>query len=286
MYVPIEFAKNLRSALKIILLLEVGSLIMSFLYINQLPIINDLISDQSSSQSINSNIRWTAQTYDEDRDPMLYKFLLKGPSTSEAWRDVTSWQGNNSWTWSTSSDDIGKNQIKVQVRDEKHAGPDGYDVEKTASFIITEPSLVVRDLRPSRTSPQAAGSEITWTADAYDPAGRKIYYKFSILGPPTNGRKISMTDWITKSSWTWKTKPSDAGDYQVYVEIKDDNDLEPEADKVTSFTLANAPPEQPSLKPNQDGPQVYGTVIIWKVACSDPNGDMIYYRFLLSDLST
>lgn len=243
MYVPIKLAKNLRSALIIAFLIEFAVLIISILYMNQAPIINDLISDQSSPQEVNSKITWIAQAYDKNNDQIMYRFLLKGPSTREIWQDVTGWQGDNSWTWITSSADIGRNQVKVQIRDENYSGPDNYDAEKLIGFIITNPSLVVRNLMPSGNSLQYAGSDITWVVDAYDPGGRKVYYNFYILGPSTNYQRISMTGWTTKNIWIWKTEPSDVGDYQVYVEIKSEDSLEPEAIRVASFTLINTYPD-------------------------------------------
>ena len=41
----------------------------------------------------------------------------------------------------TSSADAGENQVKVQVRDGKHAAEDGFDSEVVAFFTISEPAM-------------------------------------------------------------------------------------------------------------------------------------------------
>lgn len=258
-----------------------------FLWANKPPEIKSFSSDLPGLQVAGSTIKWTTMTYDSDNDILFYKFVLRGPATNGLWRDMTGWGSNNSWTWRTSPKDIGENQIKVQIRDGKHSDLNGFDAEKTASLTVTKLLPVIRNLRSSPISPQAAGSKITWVADAYNPSGDRLYYRFSIIGPSTNDQQTLMTDWITNGEWIWDTRPSDVGNYRVYVEIKGENSIEQEAYKVANFVLTtNMPPEQPSLRPDKAGPQIYGTTITWKAASSDPNGDIIYYRFLLSGPST
>ncbi len=286
MYISIKFAKNLRDALKLALSLEIIILIISILYINQLPTINELSSDTFSPQIVNSNITWIAETYDKDGDNIFYRFYLKGPSTGGIWCPTTDWININNWTWHTSYKDLGESQVKVQIRDGNHAGTNEFDHEKTASFSITKPLLVIRSLIPLLSSPQAAGSEITWTADAHDPAGGRLYYRFSLIGPSTEGRRTLMRDWTRDNSWVWVTKPTEVGNYQVWVEAKREESTDSEAYESKSFTLTNSPPKKLTLKPDKTDLQVYGTAITWMATASDPNSDTIYYRFLLSGPST
>lgn len=83
---------------------------------NQPPILNSLISDIFSPQDPGMSIRWTADAYDPDGDPLEYMFLLKGPSTGGIFEDMTGWRRDSTWTWRTSEADVGQNQIEVRAR--------------------------------------------------------------------------------------------------------------------------------------------------------------------------
>ena len=133
---------DLQKAIAALIILIIFWMAWGFVTSNKLPEINSLTSNKYSPEFVHSTIIWTASALDNEKDTMLYKFWLKGPATGNTWNTMTSWTSNNSWIWGTSSEDVGENQIKVQVRDGKHAGADGFDAEKTASFTITKPSLV------------------------------------------------------------------------------------------------------------------------------------------------
>jgi hypothetical protein len=72
-------------------------------------------------------VRWKAIATDVNRDPIFYRFWLKGPSTGNAWRIVQDWSINNQWTWLNAPTDAGNYKIFVYVRDGKHAPLTGYD---------------------------------------------------------------------------------------------------------------------------------------------------------------
>jgi hypothetical protein len=42
------------------------------------------------------------------------------------------------WTWTAEDYDVGENLIEVRIRDGKHAGAEGFDGKKVASFVIAE----------------------------------------------------------------------------------------------------------------------------------------------------
>jgi len=76
---------------------------------------------------------------------------------------------------------------------------------------------VINNLTSNKTSPQYnfRGS-INWTADATDPDGDQILYRFFLNGTP-------MTDWMTEKNWTWDylEDPFDTGVYRIEVQVKD-----------------------------------------------------------------
>ena len=106
--------------------------------VNQTPVLNSLTSDLTSPQVPGTTITWTAKATDADSDPLLFRFFQSGPATSGAWQPVTEWIDANAWTQKTSVADVGETQVKVQVRDGKHAAEDGFDGEVVAFFTISE----------------------------------------------------------------------------------------------------------------------------------------------------
>ncbi|MCJ7443471.1 MAG: DUF559 domain-containing protein [Methanotrichaceae archaeon] len=281
--------KKLLGAILIICMLWVAAGFLwdnEFLSKNKRPNISALAPNLSDNQVAGTKISWTATAYDPENDILLYRFSLNGPSTNYAWKALTDWIKTNSFTWNTTKSDIGENQIKVQIIDGNHSGIQGFDAEKIMSFAITGLLPVIKSLTPSRPSPQFAGTDISWKAAAYDPLERGIYYRFSISGPSTNEQRSFISSWTTNNRWIWRTKPSDEGTYQIYVEIRSENSVEPEIYRAVSFTLTNPPPEPPILESDKMSPQNFGTPIIWEAISSDPNGDTIYYRYLLSGPST
>ncbi|OYV11436.1 MAG: Cna B domain-containing protein, partial [Methanosaeta sp. ASM2] len=108
---------------------------------NQTPVLNSLTADLSSPQIPGSSITWTADASDAENDSLSYRFYLSGPATGGEWQVAADWSASNSWIQKTTTSDAGENQVKVQIRDGKHAAEDGYDSEATALFTINEQLL-------------------------------------------------------------------------------------------------------------------------------------------------
>ncbi|NMB86597.1 MAG: DUF1616 domain-containing protein, partial [Methanothrix sp.] len=72
----------------------------------------------------------------------------------------------------------------------------------------------IDDFYPDVHSPQTEGTTVLWTAEASDPDGDPIYYRFILNG-------MEMTDWSTDSSWTWDTSQAAPGDYKIGVLARD-----------------------------------------------------------------
>lgn len=94
--------------------------------------------------------------------------------------------------------------------------------DKEAGIAVIEKSIEPPKLTsfgPERDSPQKVGTTIRWTARAQDPDDETLYYKFLLMGPSTGGSWDAVQDWRTQSWWDWD--PSEAGSYQVQVEVRD-----------------------------------------------------------------
>ena len=203
---------------------------------NEPPFINSLTPDKSNFQVVGTDILWTADAEDSEGDQILYKFFLND-------HHATEWTTDNIWAWKTNMANVGDNKIEVQVRDGKHAGRDGFDDYRDASFTIkpvpvpgnTSPASastttylvpvnqppVASDLLPDKPSPQKAGTIITWTEEASDPDGDLLSYKFFLNGPATNFGPRDMTGWVSDNKWTWITSQKDVGNNLITVYVRD-----------------------------------------------------------------
>ncbi|VVB71482.1 Uncharacterised protein [uncultured archaeon] len=106
-------------------------------------------------------------------------------------------------------------------------------------------------LAPDKSSPQSAGTSITWMASAMDPDNDPIFYMFRLKGSATGGEWQSKTGWSTEAAWRWDTSAADSGDNQIGVWIRDGNhagtdgfDDQGTADyQIVPISIPEAPPE-------------------------------------------
>jgi len=256
--------------------------------LNRIPVLNDLQPDVNSPQARGTAITWTASATDPDGDEVYYKFLAND-------NEVTDWSPSNSWVWNTSSALPGDNKFRVLARDGLHAGTDSFDSEIEMAFTLTPSNQnqaassdqiqiassnqipLVQELKPDMVSPQTVGTVITWTADATDPDGDKIYHKFLV-----DDKEV--TDWSPSSSWRWNTSTALPGNYKIRVLARDGrHESEDSFDSSREATFAlqatNQPPIIKSLKPDRSSPQVQGSIVLWKAEAQDSDGDPILYKF-------
>jgi hypothetical protein len=258
---------------------------------NQPPAIVSLKPDKPSSQAAGTPIKWMAVASDPDREPVFYKFWLKGPSTGEAWKVVADWSTKNLWTWASSGYDSGAYTVYVYARDGKHNPATGYDSALGASYLLTPnqpPKLTA--LQPDKLGPQSAGTAVKWTAKASDANKEPILYRFWLKGPSTGNAWKVVADWSVNNQWTWTNSGGDSGEYTVFVYVRDG--LHSPATGYDSALGAsylltpNEPPKLTALLPDKKNPQSAGTIVKWTATATDVNKDPILYRFWLMGPST
>ncbi|MDQ1282443.1 MAG: hypothetical protein QG666_232, partial [Euryarchaeota archaeon] len=243
---------------------------------NHLPKIKSLVPDKSSPQVQGTAIFWTAEATDDERDRVVYKFLLDG-------KEMKKWSKAGSWSWLTTGLDAGDYQITVLVRDGNHASEASFDRIMNASFTLIPPNQppVLKELKSDKTSPVNAGSTIAWTAMAADPDDDAIYFKFM-------KNDLDATGWQTSNSWAWNTSSETPGDYTISVLVRDGlhaSETSSDGSLESAFVLdqLNYGPEVTGLLADRNSPQPQGTVITWTATATDAEGDEISYRFLVDD---
>lgn len=101
------------------------------------PPVNPALMPESSSQPAGSSIKWGGSATDPDGDPLYYQFWLKGPATGESWQMKRDWSHDNTWTWHTSTADVGTNYICVWIIDGYHAPRGSKDLQEIVFVCIT-----------------------------------------------------------------------------------------------------------------------------------------------------
>ncbi len=244
---------------------------------NQAPVLQELKPDRSSPQGRGGMITWTASARDPDNDKIYYKFMKNDV-------DVTDWSSSNSWIWDTSSEKPGDYKIAVLAKDGLHASKDAFDSSLDSSFALTSSNNIpqVTQLNADRSSPQAIGSVITWTAIAVDPDGDEISYKFLANDKEVRG-------WSSSNSWVWDTSSATPGYSKITVQARDgkhalEDSFDSSKDAAITITTidSNQPPALKALVPDIASPQVQGTAVVWKAEAQDPEGDSILYKFQLN----
>jgi len=118
--------------------------------VNLSPVVNSIVPDKLSPQTPGTSIIWTANATDPEKDKILYRFFLNGPSTAGSWKPETDWSDASSWTWTTSKSDVGTSQVRVWVRDGNHSKEDSFDGEQVAMFTIKEISRNISGVKFQR----------------------------------------------------------------------------------------------------------------------------------------
>ena len=245
--------------------------------VNRPPILEALIPDRDSPQPPGTAIFWKAKATDYEGDKLFYKFLVSG-------REANNWSRIGSWIWPTSGLSPGNYEISVLVRDGNHASESSFDHMINSSFALTSlnqpPAL--KDLISDASSPMQRGSSINWTASAIDPDNDMVYYRFLKDGEEARG-------WSASPDWSWNTSSESPGEYVISVLARDEenaslNSFDSSLERRFVLNPSNSIPEISELQADRSSPQPQGSVVNWTAAAVDPDGDTIYYRFLIDGL--
>jgi len=193
----------------------------SFTVTNTTPSISSLSVYPASPQIPGKEIHIIANISYAGDDDLVFRFLITGPATDGVERDLTGWISSNHLVWKPTIFDTGSNMIKVQVRDQKHAGPESYDDEDTASFTVTDTTPSISSLSIYPASPQVAETEIKVLANVSYAGEDELLFKFWLTGPGTDSEKADMTGWTTNARWIWKPTILDTGSNTITVDVRD-----------------------------------------------------------------
>jgi len=132
------------------------------------------------------------------------------------------------------------------------------------------------DLTSSPSSPQEAGSMVTWTASARDPESDPLEFQFSLDGNVVQ-------DWSSSSVWSWTA--DQVGSHVIQTNIRDgQHDSNGDSSMNASFEIMLPPNNSPvisDLSSDKESPQGAGTTVAWTATASDSENDPLEFQFWL-----
>ena len=96
--------------------------------VNYPPVCACLTPDRSEPQHYGMEITWNASAIDPEGDPLWYRFKLRGPGTGYNYIVMQDWRKASypecpTWAWTPGVDDMGSNDIRVEIRDGMYVPP-------------------------------------------------------------------------------------------------------------------------------------------------------------------
>jgi len=155
-----------------------------------------------------------------------YRFWRR--SSAGRWTIVQDYGPSNTYVWDTTGFPLDTYYLEVDVRDVGVTAT--YEVVSNMTYKLGPPPCTTAGLSASPASPQAAGSQVTWTGTSTGCANPR--YRFWELDP---GRRWSMVqDYSASNTYTWHS-PAMAGNYEFEVDVRD-------ALETTAYDIVNDQP--------------------------------------------
>ena len=216
-----------------------------------------LTADRVSPQAVGTTINFAA-TSTGCSNPQ-YLFYLQPPGG--AWTAVRTY-GAATWSWNTSGYPPGNYLVDVWVRDS--ASGMAWEAYALVSFAIGN-SCAINAVTPDKTSPQAVGTQVTFTAKSTN-CGTPEYLFY--LQPP--GGAWTLARGYGVAAWTWNTSTiASVGTFLVDVWVRSaGSGVAWQAYSVVSFAVTNVPCTGLTVTPSPPSPQVHGVTVTFTAAAA------------------
>jgi subtilisin family serine protease len=165
-----------------------------------------LSADNASPQAPNTAITFTASASGGEA-PYQYIWTIFNGTT---WTNVTNWTTTNTFTW-TPTVANSNYQVVASARSAWNSG--AREAYGSASYVV-QPMATALALVPNKTSPQAAGTAITWTAI---PTGGQAPYEYRWA--TFDGTAWTIGGWVTANTFNWTPAVPGAND-AVAVQVR------------------------------------------------------------------
>jgi hypothetical protein len=237
---------------------------------NSPPSIIRVICEPDSPQAIGTDISIAVIAEDQDNDQILYKMVRRPPGWISS--DVNSWMAldvsRKDWTFNNvciwKSSEVGPNLITILVRDGKHQPSNSWDDAYDLIFTVTEDMEYESIEETTNFSPDILSD--FQNQNALSVYQTNIHQGYSVEAEPINNSIEIVEDNYSQEASEKNQSSSQLNSGTISFDLVDQS---------------NALPRIHNLNSDKISPQIYGSPIRWTVSASDPEGDQVYYKFLL-----
>ena len=204
--------------------------------------LNNINVNLSSPQEVGTPIRITPEVSGGTGN-LQYKYWIWFDGK---WTVVQDFSSSSSYEWTPTQ--AGNYKIWVDVKDSM-----GTMKSKEISYVVTEAALNLSKIKVDKASPQEVGTPVKITPEVSGGTGN-LQYKYWIW---FDGKWTIVQDFSSSSSYEWT--PTQAGNYKIWVDIKDS--METTKSKEISYVVTEAALNLSKIKVDKASPQAEGTTV-------------------------
>ncbi|MGE3842064.1 MAG: S8 family serine peptidase [Vicinamibacterales bacterium] len=236
-----------------------------------------LAANKTAPQAPGTTVTWTA-TPTGGSGSYQYKWLVS--ANGSAWSVASTWSSSNTFAWTPTGASNSNYQVGVWVRSSGNTA-DTYEAGAVAGFAIAGASQVT--LAANKTSPQAPGTAITFTAT---PTGGSGPYQYKWLVTANGSAWSVASTWSSSNTFTWTPVGANNSAYQVGVWVRSAGNTADtyETGAVMPFAVAGA--SQVTLAANKTAPQAASTCVTWTATPTGGSGPYQYKWLVTPNGST
>ena len=198
-------------------------------------------------------------------DGVLFKVKLKLLKAGELVLTPTS---------SNSDYKVGNANMLIKLSN-KNALPIDYEATEMSYNISEDNALAFDEIKVDKVSPQEVGSTIIITPEVNGGTGN-LQYKYWIYA---DGKWTVVKDFSSATSYDWK--PEKAGDYKIWVDVKDSSGTM--VSKEISYTITEKALALTNIKVDKVSPQGVGSTITITPEVSGGTGNLQYKYWIYAD---
>jgi hypothetical protein len=226
--------------------------------------------DRASPQGAGTVITFSANT--TTCPSPLFRFLVQTPAPDLAWTIMQDYSTAKTWKWQPSAPG-GQYRIEIDARDSTR--PVQWDQYAVVPFVVNVCAGAA--LSPSVPSPQAAGTQVVWTASAVATNCPNPVFQFWMLAPGSTWTIVQPYSATATFNWSTAGKP---GAFHVSAWVRDAsgtgavNSTLGNYDSFAGalYTLNTQPCKSVTVSAAPASPATAGTAVTWTpVASSCPN---------------
>jgi hypothetical protein len=160
------------------------------------------------------------------------------PATSSTWQMIQAYSAGNTYHWNSTGAAAGTIYFGIWVKD--LSSPGAYDANTSVPFAVNAASCGPVTISASPISPQASGTQVTFTATASGCTNPNPLYQF-VMRPASSSTWQTIQGYSTAGTYHWNSTGAAAGIVYFGVWAKDASSGAPyDATASTPFSVAAA----------------------------------------------